>query len=334
MPEKISVNKAMDLKDSVFIDVRAPIEFEKDHILEAINVPILTDEEREIVGTMYKQVCQDKAIETGMKYYEDKIPSITKKVKPFEGKTLVVYCWRGGLRSKIMTTLFESLGFKAFQLKDGYKAYRASLLKELQEFKLKPKLYVLHGLTCTGKTALLQKLPNSVDLEGLACHRGSLYGAIGLKPRSQKMFDNLLLKRLKELNSEKFIFIEGESRRIGNLMLPEFLWKAMCNGENIEVVRDLDIRVKEMVKEYFLDAEIVKDIKEISSRLWKVISKAKKQEMLDFIDAGEFEKAAKILLVYYYDPLYDHSLSKLDYSFEVNCNSVSECVKELLEKVI
>jgi tRNA 2-selenouridine synthase len=89
-----------------------------------------------------------------------------------------------------------------------------------------------------------------------------------------------------------------------------------------------------MVKEYFLDAEIVKDIKEISSRLWKVISKAKKQEMLDFLDAREFEKAAKILLVNYYDPLYDHSLSKLKYSFAVNCNSVSDCVKELLEKVI
>ena len=192
----------------------------------------------------------------------------------------------------------------------------------------------MHGLTCTGKTALLQKLPNSINLEGLAQHRGSLYGAIGLKPHTQKMFDTLLLKKLKELNDKEFVFIEGESRRIGNLMLPEFLWKEMCKAENVLIERDLPIRVKEMVKEYFLDEKIVEEIKKISANLWKVISKKKKQEMLDFIDAKEFEKAAEILLVYYYDPLYDHSLSKLNYSFTINCNNVDEAIKEIMENVV
>jgi tRNA 2-selenouridine synthase len=334
MPEKISVNKAMDLKDSVFIDVRSPSEFEQDHILGAVNLPILTDDERHEVGIIYKQVSQQKAIEKGYEYYEKKIPSIKEFVEKLKDKTLVVYCWRGGMRSEVITTLFESLGFKTFQLKGGYKAYRASLVEELNSFQLKPKLIVLHGLTCSGKTALLQKLPNSIDLEGLAQHRGSLYGAIGLKPRSQKMFDNLLLEKLKELNSKEFIFIEGESRRIGNLMIPESLWKSMGKGVNVYVERDLLIRVKETVKEYFSNQEMITEIKKVSQNLWKVISKKKKEELLSALESKEYEKAAEILLVNYYDPLYEHSLKKKSYSFTVSCDNVDDCVKELLEKVI
>ncbi len=334
MTNKIPIKEALKLKDTVFIDVRSPSEFEKDHILGAVNLPILTDEERHEVGLMYKQICQKKAIEKGLEFYEEKIPAMTKFIEKFKDKKIIIYCWRGGMRSEVITTLFESLGFKTCQLKNGYKAYRALILEELTNFKLKPKLIVLHGLTCTGKTALLQKLPNSINLEGLAQHRGSLYGAIGLKPHTQKMFDTLLLKKLKELNDKEFVFIEGESRRIGNLMLPEFLWKEMCKAENVLIERDLPIRVKEMVKEYFLDEKIVEEIKKISANLWKVISKKKKQEMLDFIDAKEFEKAAEILLVYYYDPLYDHSLSKLNYSFTINCNNVDEAIKEIMENVV
>ena len=207
MVDKIPVQEALELKNTVFIDVRSSGEFEQDHILEAVNFPILTNEERHIVGTIYKQVSQQKAITEGMKFYEQKIPELKKFVQQFENKTLIVYCWRGGMRSKIIATLFGSLGYKTFQLKDGYKAYRKVILDQLTNFKLKPKVYVLYGLTCSGKTALLQKLPNSIDLEGLAQHRGSLYGAIGLKPRTQKMFDNLLLRQLEEFNSEKYIFI-------------------------------------------------------------------------------------------------------------------------------
>ncbi|HLD72994.1 MAG TPA: tRNA 2-selenouridine(34) synthase MnmH [Candidatus Nanoarchaeia archaeon] len=333
MPEKITVQEALKLKDAVFIDVRAPVEFEEDHLLEAVNLPILSDEERHIVGTIYKQVSQNLAIEKGMGYYQEKIPRMTEFVSQFPGRPLVIYCWRGGLRSKIICDLFESLGYQTYQLKDGYKAYRALVLEELTHFKLEPKLFVLHGLTCTGKTALLQKLSNSLDLEGLAQHRGSLYGAIGLKPRSQKMFDNLLLQKLKELNSQEFIFIEGESRRIGDLMLPDFLWKAMCSATNVLITRDLDIRVREMVREYFLNPAIVEEIKEITKRLWKVISNKRKEEMLVNLENKEYEQAAEILLTDYYDPLYNHSLNKLTYTFEVKNNQLDPALKEILEKV-
>ncbi len=333
MPQKITVQEALKLKNAVFIDVRAPLEFEEDHLLDAINFPILSDEERHIVGTIYKQVSQNLAIEKGMGYYQEKIPRLIEFVSQFQGRPLIVYCWRGGLRSKIICDLFESLGYPTYQLKDGYKAYRAMVLEELTNFQLKPKLFVLHGLTCTGKTALLQRLPNSLDLEGLAQHRGSLYGAIGLKPRSQKMFDNLLLQKLKELNPEDFIFVEGESRRIGDLMLPDFLWKAMCSATNVLIFRDLDFRVKEMVREYFLNPLIVEEIKEITKKLWKVISNQRKEEMLTNLEHKEYEPAAEILLTDYYDPLYNHSLKKLTYSFEVKNNELDLAVKEILEQV-
>ena len=333
MVNKIPVKEAFELKDTIFIDVRSSNEFEQDHILEAVNFPILTNEERHIVGTIYKQVSQQKAIVEGMKYYEQKIPELKRFVKNFKDKTLIVYCWRGGMRSKIIATLFESLGYKTFQLKDGYKDYRKVVLDKLTNYKLKPKVFVLYGLTCSGKTALLQKLPNSIDLEGLAQHRGSLYGAIGLKPRTQKMFDNLLLQRLEELNSKEYVFIEGESRRVGDLMIPTFLWKAMKNGTNVQIIRDLPIRIKEMVKEYFLNPKIVEEIKEISAKLWKVISKKKKAEMLDYLENKEFEKAAEILLIDYYDPLYAHTLNQVNFSFTVSCNDVDKAVKEIMEKV-
>jgi tRNA 2-selenouridine synthase len=331
MVNKIPVKEALQLKDTVFIDVRSPGEFENDHIMGAVNLPILTDEERHEVGLMYKQVCQEKAIEKGLGFYEQKIPAMKEFVEKFKDKNLIVYCWRGGMRSKIIATLFESLGYKTFQLKDGYKAYRKVILEKLTNFKLKPKVFVLYGLTCTGKTALLQKLPNAIDLEGLAQHRGSLYGAIGLKPRTQKMFDNLLLKKLEELNSEKYVFIEGESRRVGDLMIPTFLWKAMKNGTNIQITRGLPIRIKEMVKEYFLNPKIVEEIKEISARLWKVISKKKKQEMLDFLENKDFESAAEILLIDYYDPLYAHTLNQVNFDFTVSCNDLDKAVKEIID---
>jgi len=333
MVKQISVEEAFQLKDTIFIDARSPKEYEIDHILGAINIPLLDNEERHEIGIIYKQISQDLAIEKGLGYYSKKIPSIIKIVKPYKDKTLVLYCARGGMRSGIIASLLESIGFKVLQIKGGYKLFRHYILDKLNNFQLKPKVYVLWGLTCTGKTQLLQQFPNSLDLEGLAQHRGSLYGAIGLKPHSQKKFENLLLQRLNELNKKKYIFVECESRKIGNVQMPDFLFKAIMNGANVLITRDLTVRVKEMVKEYFLNPKIVEEIKEITKKLWKVISKKKKQQMLEHLENKEYEQAARILLVDYYDPLYNHSLKKVNYSFEV-CNDVLSEAVEKLKKLV
>ena len=166
----------------------------------------------------------------------------------------------------------------------------------------------------------------------MAQHRGSLYGALGLKPNSQKKFENLLLKRLNELNDQPYIFVEGESRKIGNLQIPVFLWEAMENGINILVTRTLPVRVKELVKEYFVDHP--EEIKKISASLWRVISKKNKQKMLDLLEQQEYELAAKILLTKYYDPLYEHTLKRKQYLFEVNNDDLEKATSIIKDKVI
>ena len=329
MVTKIPVAEAFKLENTIFIDTRSPAEYEDDHIIGAISMPILDDQERHEVGLMYKQISQELAIEKGLEFYSKKIPNIVKTIQPHKDKTIVVYCARGGMRSGIIASLLESIGMKVYQMEGGYKLFRNYLLEQLNNFKIKPKVYVVHGLTCTGKTDLLKKFSSFLDLEGLAQHRGSLYGAIGLKPNSQKKFENLLLARLRELNDQPYILVEGESRRIGNCIMPECLWKAMEAGKNIMITRSLDKRCSAMVKEYFLNPKIAEEIKEISKGLRRVISKENKEKMIQLIEDKEYEKAAEILLVKYYDPLYEHTLNKMEFVFTVNSDNLEEAAKVL-----
>ena len=327
--ERISIEKALELKNSLIIDARSPKEFNEDHISGAINVPLLDDKERHEIGLIYKQQSRDKAIARGMELFPSKIPSIFNAVKDHKERNIIVYCARGGMRSKIIASLISSIGYNVFQVTDGYKAFRNYLLNELNDFQIKPKLIVLHGLTCTGKTKLLQQFSNSLDLEHLAQHRGSLYGGIGLKQNSQKRFENLLLQKLTKLNKEKYIIIEGESRRIGDLIIPTFLFKEMNKGINVLVNRSVEKRVEEVIDEYFDNEEKIKKVREITAKLWKVIGKKRREEVIKLIDEKNYQQAARILLEDYYDPLYQHSLKKIKYKFEVNNDNISEAVIKL-----
>jgi|SRR3989339_1108233 len=332
MVPKINIREALSLDKVQFIDVRSPAEFEEDHIPGAINVPILDDNERAIVGTIYKQVSQEKAITEGRKFYEQKIPLILDAVKPYAQKILVVYCWRGGMRSEVVSTLFNTLKYSTLRLEGGYKSYRKYLMERLSTYDLKPKLIVLHGLTGCGKTQLIQKLSPALDLEGLAQHRGSLYGALSLKPHSQKKFETLLLQQLDSLNSNNYFFIEGESRKIGDVQIPEFLWKAMKKGIKVKVTRSLDLRAREAVKEYFIPQNI-DPICQITLSLQKIISRKNKQLIVDLIKQNNYLDAAKLLLTEYYDQLYSYSLEKINYDWEINNDVVEKAVIDLQQKV-
>jgi len=310
-------------QDVVFIDTRSPQEFAEDHLPRAINLPILSNEERAVVGTLYKQVSHEKALEQGISFFAQKLPAFMQEISKHKGKELIIYCWRGGMRSRSVVALLDALGYPVFQLQGGYKQYRKYVLERLQTYSLKPKIIVLWGLTCTGKTRLLSRFSNSLDLEGIAQHRGSLFGAIGLQPHSQKKFENLLLQRLDELNNEEFIFIEGESKRIGNIILPAFLYKAMQKGIPVLVTRSIDLRANEAVQEYFTSLRDIEIIKEITAKLFKVISKKRIQEVIQFLDQGEYQQAARILLEEYYDPLYSHTLKEIRFAFEIQ-NDYSE----------
>ncbi len=323
MITNISVKKALELPNKILIDTRSPSEYNNDHIEGAINLPLLDDQERHEVGLIYKQISREKAIEKGMEFYAPKIPTIHEAVKNHRDKNIVVYCARGGMRSGIIANLLDSIGFTVFKIEYGYKGFRNYMIKKLDKYTLKPKVIVLYGLTCTGKTEILQKLPNSIDLEGLAQHRGSLMGALGMQPHSQKKFENLLLKRLNELQDEDVIFVEGESRRIGDIIIPPFLWKAMCHGKKVLITRSIEKRTQAMVDEYFGHAT---EIKSIVGEFARVISKKNKLKIQQHIENKEYNDAARLILTEYYDPLYKHTLNQMEYSEEINADDVEEAV--------
>ncbi len=329
---RISLREALRLPHAFWIDARSPKEYGEDHIRDAINLPLLNDEERHEIGIIYKQISRDKAIEKGMGYYAQKIPTIHAAVKDHRDKNIILYCARGGMRSGIIASLLDSISFNVYQLIDGYKSFRQYMVQELYSFTLKPKIVVLWGLTCTGKTAILQKLENSLDLEGLAQHRGSLMGALGLKPHSQKRFENLLLHRLRELQDQEYIIVEGESRRIGNVMIPSCIYRAMMQGIHLRVTRSLEKRAQAMADEYF-KPEHLPQIKEIVRSFTRVISTKSKERIIELIDEGDLSAASAAILQEYYDPLYDHTLKNIEYLFEINADHVEEAVRELRSKL-
>src|SRR3989338_10355381 len=242
MAERISIKDCIG-KNYVFFDTRTPIEFAEDHIPGAVNLPLFSNEERAIVGTAYKQTGKEQAIEEGIKFFSKKLDKIFRTAKQFKDKQLVVYCWRGGMRSKAVANFIDSVGLKVFQLEGGHKAYRKYVRETLNEFKKKTeknkKAIVLWGFTGAGKTEMLERLEkegyNVIDLEGLAQHRNSMYGRVGLIPRTQKMFESLLLEKLKNLESKKYFFIEGESSKIGRIQVPDFIMKRIKEGFHVKV---------------------------------------------------------------------------------------------------
>ncbi len=333
MVQTISVEQLLQEKNIILLDTRTPKEFQEDHLPNAINLPILSNEERAVVGTVYKQVSQEKAIEQGIEFFSQKMPEFIKEAAQYKKEKIIVYCWRGGMRSRTVVSLLESFGYDVKQLVGGYKSYRAYVKEKLYNYHIKPHFIVLWGLTCTGKTQLLQQFQNSLDLEGLAQHRGSLYGAIGLQPRSQKMFENLMLQRLDQLNSEKFIIVEGESRRIGDVIIPDVVWKAMQHGIPVRVTRSIDRRAEEAAKEYIRSEEDVQKIKQITLSLSRVISNKQKQDIASLLDQKKYVNAIKILLEFYYDPLYSNTLKNFTFEFEINNDNGLVAVKKLKEKI-
>ena len=321
----IEIEDALEL-GAVFVDTRTPKEFEEATIPNAINIPLFSNEERAIVGTIYTKVGKNEAIEKGMEFVSEHLPNMLKEFSKYKGKKIVIFCWRGGMRSRSITALLDSLGFDAYQLKGGHKNFRRYVLQRLENYKLNFKLVVLYGLTGSGKTEILNKIKNSIDLEDLAQHRNSLLGGVGLKPRTQKMFEAFLLKRLDELNDEKYIFIEGESRRLGNLNLPLFLHKGMLMGIKIKIETPISERVKRLVKEY---GGHKKEIVKVMDKFNNLMNKENIAIIKNLLENNKLEEAALILLQEYYDKKYTHTIERIKYNFVVRDNYVNNLKKIL-----
>ncbi|MBT5023583.1 tRNA 2-selenouridine(34) synthase MnmH [Candidatus Woesearchaeota archaeon] len=327
----------------VIVDVRSLGEWETDRIPGAVNIQLLDNSERAEVGTIYKQIGRREAVAKGWEFVEPKLESMLAEFSKYQDKKLIVYCWRGGLRSKSVVKWLLGLGFDVVQLEKGNKAFREVVRKKLQSYELKPKIIVVYGLGLSGKSEVLRatKLP-VIDLEDLAQHRSSVYGAIGLKPRSQKLFEALLLDELDKIGDVQYILVEGESRRVGDAIIPDFFFRAMSKGIKIRVDASLDRRSERFEKDYCFSEEstqqLIKITKETNS-LIREMGKKKVSELIELLESGNIFEGLKILLKDYYDLKYEHYFKDMKFEMiiceddvEIAVEKVEGFVKKLDDK--
>lgn len=299
------------------IDVRSPAEFAEDHIPGAINCPVLSDEERAQVGTLYKQVSPFAARKVGgalvarniAQHLEQKFQDRPQNWRP------LIYCWRGGQRSGSMATIFSQVGWNVGQLEGGYKAYRHMVRQQLAELPQRLRFKVLCGPTGSGKSRLLEALAQAgqqvLDLEQLARHRGSVLGALPDQPQpAQKWFDSQLLAELKQFDAARPVYIEAESKKIGLLQLPDALFGAMHDSDCLVLEVPLAERLRFLQEDYnfFLQQpeRLVHQLGYLQGRR----SNAELQEWADLAYAGRFAELVEQLLTRHYDPLYWSSMER------------------------
>lgn len=292
------------------IDVRSPKEYDHAHIPGATNMPLFDDSERATVGITYKNEGQEKAILKGLELVSHKIVSFVEQAKDIaENNSIVLHCWRGGMRSKSMATLFDFAGIKTEVIKGGYKSYRHNAKKV---FAKAWNLIILGGKTGSAKTKILQALENQgeqiIDLEKLANHKGSAFGDLGEETQpTTEMFENLLFEELQKIDPAKRCWVEDESHLIGNIFIPEDFWTQMRNAPVMYCDFPVDERIKFLVETYgsFEKEGVVNAVKKITKRLGGENAKA----ALEAYAEGNLLEATRIVLRYY-DKTYSYGLSQ------------------------
>lgn len=291
------------------IDVRSPSEFKAGHIPGAYNVPLFSDEERAVVGTLYKKVGRQAALDKGLEFVGPKLAFLVKEIREHGGPAPLIYCWRGGLRSESVCGLMKISGLNCLRLKGGYKAYRHHIR---QAFSRPARLILLGGYTGSGKTEYLHKLAQDnlqiLDLEGLASHKGSAYGHIneGEQPTNEQ-FENNLFGELQRLDLNQIILVENESRVIGKIHLPEPFFMQMRSAPLISVEVPKKARITRLIADYGDTPK--EELIEATKRIAKKLGNEKVVMVEEHIQAGDFAKACDILLSYY-DIFYDRGVFK------------------------
>ena len=370
--EKINIEKFLELsKQYPVIDVRSPGEYKHAHIPGAYSLPLFTDEERAVVGTAYKQESREKAIKHGLDFFGPKLNRMVEEVETIldlrlknadlnnnkseienlKSKIILLYCWRGGMRSGAVGWLLDVYGFKVYTLIGGYKKFRNYVL---DNFKLPFNLKILGGYTGSGKTEVLKELKRKgelvVDLEGIANHKGSAFGNIGLpKQPTQEMFENLLSLELQTMSYEQKagsskapfrgfggIWLEDESQRIGLVNIPNDLWHFMRQSPVYFLDIPFEERLKHLAEEYgTLDREKMIDaVVRIKERLGGLEAK----RAIKFLKEDNTIESFRILLKYY-DKWYTkglHNRKEINSLLHtVNCESVTpENAKKLVQQPV
>jgi len=291
------------------VDARTPLEFAEDHLPGAINVPILTNAERVEIGTLYKQQGPQIARTRGLELTCHRFPAIVATItEAAAGRPILVYCWRGGLRSESIALLLEMSGLPVVKLQGGYKSFRQIVTGFFVSVSLPVQLVVLHGMTGSGKTEFLNQLPahdwTVIDLEGLARHRGSAFGSLGLGEQPpQKRFETLLWDAFRKAPLDRPIVVEGESKRIGRVNLPGNLHEVMAESTKIWCEVSVATRVKRLAAEY-ARTDYQQPMAEALERIKKKLGGPHYEELKQKLDTWDVEGLAQGLIEQYYDKLY------------------------------
>jgi tRNA 2-selenouridine synthase len=349
--QRVSITEFLSLAENFpVLDVRSPGEFAHAHIPGAHSLPLFTDEERKVVGTAYKQQSKQVAVKIGLKYFGVKmvemVETVEKLIKElqlktkkneapsneFQASTVLVHCWRGGMRSAGVAWLLDLYGFKVYTLAGGYKGYRNWVL---EQFEKAYSMHILGGYTGSGKTEVLKALQKRgytvIDLEGIAHHKGSAFGAMGLPPQpSQEQFENILAGELvhglaKSTSDESFdfqrtIWLEDESQRIGMVNIPSVLFQQMRKKKVYFLEIPFESRLDYITKHYgkFEKAELVNAVIRIKKRLGGLETKT----AMNFLLEDDTKEAFRVLLQYY-DKLYGKNL-------ENNRENIAQIVTKLI----
>lgn len=308
---KLNPDEFLSLRARIpLVDVRSPGEFSCGHIPGAVNIPLFDDSQRAEVGTLYKNEGTEKAVLRGIDLAAPHMTAkLSRALELAHDSELLVHCWRGGMRSEAMAWLFSTGSITPILLEGGYKAYRNHILTELGRSR---KYIILGGLTGSGKTEILKHMMSAgaqvTDLERLASHRGSAFGALGQPPQpSSEHFANLLYDDLSGKNDDTRIWLEDESRNIGTVFMPDGFFEQMQTAPVVALMMSIETRMPRLLQEYtsFPSDQIEASVMKISKRL----GGDRTREALDAIKRDDYRTAIKITLEYY-DKSYNYGLTR------------------------
>ncbi|MFW5758047.1 MAG: tRNA 2-selenouridine(34) synthase MnmH [Bacteroidota bacterium] len=335
MVHQVSIEEFMEYRQKLPVfDVRSPGEYKDGHIPGAYNLPLFDNDERRIVGTLYKSSGREAAVYEGLGIAGKKLQTYVKKALQLtKTKEVLIHCWRGGMRSESMAWLLSTAGFYVHLLAGGYKTYRKYIRRLWEQ---KSELYVLAGKTGSGKTEILQYIQEKgqqiLDLEKIACHKGSAFGAIGQQQQpTNEQFENNLADQWIHLNLQKPVWIEDESLHIGRVCLPNTFYIKKQTSKTILLEVPKSLRIQRLKKDYavFPKEQLIESIAKITKRLGGQNAKKAIESVLN----DDFTTAIDIVLGYY-DKAYSYDLTKKDSTkiYQMDCNIPDP--KTIAEQVI
>jgi len=328
------------------IDVRSPSEYYKGHLPNSINIPLFDNNERSIIGTIYKKKGREIAVIEGLKFFEKKMKLLldnlfmnidSHKIIPENNNeiSIRIYCSRGGMRSQSIAWLLEKYKLNTITLKGGYKTYRRWIL---DSFSKKWNIVIIGGKTGTGKTRLLSLLEKykyqTIDLEGFACHRGSTFGGLGMeKQPSNEQFENKIAEKLNTFNTINNIFVEAESANIGKCKIPHEFFNQMKKSRRIEILRSESNRLDELIDTYSVFKK--EELKDSVQRIKKRLGPQRTKIALESIDNEKWDLVCRSVLDYYdrcyeYEKVGKENITLLD----LTDKNYDENILDLLNNVI